>query len=79
MNDIIYPKRVESRLHIRDFKYAEPEDIFHVHDIFVLLYRFLFIKKHSEKADSFNRLLLYTVLELYSWRHIPLYDVLKNP
>ena len=79
MNVIIYPKRVENRLHILDFEYAEPEDIFHVHDIFVLLYRVLFLKKRSEKADNCNRLLLCTVLELYGWKHIPLYAALKNP
>ena len=79
MNDIIYPKRIENRLHIRDFEYAEPEDIFHVHDVFVLLYRFLFLKKRSEKADNCTQLLLCTVLELYGWKHIPLYVALKNP
>lgn len=78
MSDIIYPKRVENRLHIHDFEYADPEDIFHVHDIFVLLYRFL-LKERSEKDDRCNRLLLCTALELYGWKDIPLYTALKNP
>lgn len=78
MADIMYPIRVKNRLDINDFKFADPEDIFHVHDIFVLLYRFL-TKKYSETEERCNRLLLCTVLELYGWKNIPLYAALQDP
>ena len=49
-----------------------------LHDIFVLLYRFL-LRERSEKEDRCNRLLLCTALGLYGWKDIPLYTTLKNP
>ena len=78
MGEIIYPKRVENRVHIPDFRYAEPENIFYVHDFFVLLFLYLNTYFFDEKEKSL-RVLLCTVLELYGWRATPLSMALQNP
>ena len=78
MSDVLYPKRIEDRIHIQNFKYADPEDLFHVHDLFVLLYM-LIVKKPDEQKDRYTRLLLCTALELYGWKDTPLFATLQNP
>ena len=78
MENIMYPKRIEHRVHIPDFRYAQKDDIIYVNDFFVLL--FLYLKtSFFEETEQSIRLLLCTILELYGWRDIPLYVVLKNP